>query len=115
MAELGIIRVCDVLNQALPPGSPVITDHEIVADCTICGQAVQLSDCKIQQTAETTYRCECGCTLVIIGPPNPDQRPWPGRGFRLKDFVLRNAANLRYRGVLIPRSPNALAAERGTE
>src|SRR3546814_8650496 len=88
-----------------------MTDADIVASCDKCG-STPLSTCLISQAAETTYTCaKCGNTLVIIGAPNPDGQPWPGRGYRITDFVVRNAVDLHYNRVLIPRSPNALAKE----
>jgi hypothetical protein len=112
MAEFAIIRVSDVLNQALPPGTPPITDADIACECPTCGNKIQLSECSIEPGRETTYRCKCGVTFVIIGAPNPDGKSWPGRGYRLKDFVIRNAVALYYGLVVLPRSPNALARER---
>jgi hypothetical protein len=109
MAERATIKVCDVLNQA-NKGHP-ITDADITGDCQTCRRAVPLSRCDIKQGAETTYSCDtCGGTVVIIGAP--DGIPWPGRGYRLGDFLIRNASSLRSRGLLIPKSPNALATSR---
>jgi hypothetical protein len=115
MAEAAIIKVCDVLNQALPAGTKPITDADITCDCLACGNSIRLSECSIEQNRETTYKCECGNVLIKIGPPDPNEKPWPGRGYRLRDFVLRNAADLRYGPVVLPRSPNALAKERPPE
>ncbi len=112
MADTTVIRACDVLNQALPPGSPPLSDNEISEDCQTCGE-VSLSSCSVRQAVETTYSCgKCGNPLLIIGATNPDGKPWPGRGYRLKDFAVRNAVDLRFRGMIIPRSPAALDISR---
>lgn len=108
MVDTTQILACDVLNQAAKGHKPII-DSEIMASCKSCKQAVSLGNCEIEQARETTYRCStCNDILLIIGEPNPDGKPWPGRGYRISDFVVRNAVDLRYRGVLIPESPNAL-------
>jgi hypothetical protein len=112
MAEVAVIKVSDVLNQALPPGTPPITDADIACDCPTSGAPIQMSECSIEPGRETRYKCKCGHMLVIIGAPNPDGKSWPGRGYRLRDFVLRNVVDLRYRSVVLPRSPNATAQER---
>lgn len=112
MADSTTIRACDVLNQALPDNSPPLNDNEIEAQCSTCG-SVRLGDSVVSGGAEPQYTCtKCGSVLVVIGQPNPDGQPWPGRGYRLKGFVVRNAVDLTFRGVLIPSSPNALAPER---
>ncbi len=113
MAQQAVIRASDVFNQAMPEGKDPITDGDVTATCPTCPEPVLLSNCRVVQAAETTYSCSvCGSTLLVIGPPNPDDEPWPGRGYRLGDFVLRNAVDLNFAGVLLPKSPNALAAKR---
>jgi hypothetical protein len=113
MAELAIIKACDVLNQALPAGINPITDADITCECLSCKNSILLSDCTIEQNRETIYKCECGATLIRIAPPSPV--PSPGAGYRLGDFVLRNAGDVRCGPVLIPRSPNALRKEGSEE
>jgi predicted RNA-binding Zn-ribbon protein involved in translation (DUF1610 family) len=110
MSDATIIRACDILSQALQGGSSPLSDDDILADCQTCKQAIELSLCRLSQLMETTYSCpKCGSTLIIISAPNRDGKPWPGRGYRLKDFVLRNAVDLLIRGAIkIPRSPRAL-------
>lgn len=113
MSELTMIRASDVLNQALPTGMPPVTDDDILGNCIKCKREVPLGTCSVRQGTETTYICSsCGSTLLVIGAPNPDGEPWPGRGYRLNDFVLRNAVDLRLGRVLIPRSPAALDTKR---
>jgi hypothetical protein len=104
------ILACDVLNQALSAGMPPITDADIMAECPGCHAPISLDQSHIIQTNETAYLCRlCGNTIVIIGPPNPDGKPWPGRGYRINDFLVRNATDLFFNGVKMTKSPNALA------
>lgn len=111
MSEMTTILASDVINQA-NNGQPPVSDNEIIAACPSCGQ-VPLSACQVAQSAETTYtHMKCGNVLLVIGPPNPDGRPWPGRGYRLGDFVLRNPVDMFFNGVKVPASPHALANAR---
>lgn len=108
MTDRTVIYASDVLSQT-NAGLPPLSDSDITADCLGCGKPVLLSSCSIEQGMETTYICAgCKGTLLIIGAPNADGKPWPGRGFRIGDFVLRNAADLHFRGLKVPRSPAAL-------
>lgn len=111
MAGATKILACDVINQAVGGNQPV-TDKDILASCPKCGK-VALSDCIVSQDAETTYvHMRCGNVLLVISAPNPDGKPWPGRGYRIGDFVLRNPVDLTFRGGVINASPNALAEAR---
>lgn len=110
MAARTTITAADVINQA--NNGPPFSDADIVAECPSCGD-VQLSKCTVTQGEETTYMHRCGNTMLIIGAPNPDGKPWPGRGYRLNDFVLRNAVVLRIGRVRVDASPAALASARG--
>lgn len=113
MPEQTTIRAADVLNQTMPKGVSALTDSEVLAACEKCQGLVALDSCSVQSGRETAYNCrQCGQTLLIIGAKNPDGRPWPGRGYRIGDFVLRNAVDLLYRGIRLNRSPAALAKER---
>ncbi len=115
-----IIKVCDLINQGDLKGMAPYKDNEIVADCTDCEKPIRLSDCKIHAAAETKYFCpECGDILVVISCPHPSGKPWPGRGYRLGDLVLRNAVQLRLqRGnieLTIPVSSEALTSKHPDE
>lgn len=112
MADATFIHAADVLNQSTVGHAP-LTDDEVIAACGACGD-VPLSSCSVSQTRDTTYTCKCGNTLLILSQPDPSGIPWPGRGYRLKDFVVRNAVDLIFRGVRLPRSPAALAERRET-
>jgi len=106
------ITASDVINQAMPTGRQPFSDKDINTACRACSTAVTLADCGITQGMETLYKCpNCQSTLLVIGAPNRDGTSWPGRGYRLHDFVLRNESDLFIgKHIRIPRSPDALAA-----
>lgn len=113
MSEKTTILACDILNQALPPGMQPITDADIMAECPVCHIVASFEDSRKIQTNETTYLCpHCNGVITILGRPNPDGKPWPGRGYRIDNFLVRNAADLIFCGVKMTRSPNALAKDR---
>jgi hypothetical protein len=106
------------VSQILPPGdqSKARTDAWIQAQCPVCSAMQRLSEAHVQHVgSKTVYTCKAGCcTLVIVG--DPEARAWPGRGFRLGDYLLRNAVDLLIdvantaNKVKIPASPAALEA-----
>lgn len=109
MSEKTTILVCDVLNQALPPGMQPITDADIEAECSGCHTPMSLDQSYIIKASETTYFCRlCSEPIVIIGSPNPNGIPQAGRGYRINDFIVRNITDLFFRGVKMKKSPNAL-------
>lgn len=114
MSDKTTILACDVINQALPPQVVPLTDPEIFTDCAVCGKEVRLSDCEITQGLETTYKCKkCKSPVLIIGLP--EVAAWPGRGYRMIDFIVRNPSELRFRGTALSRSPEALAPARDNQ
>lgn len=128
---LGLIpeltRVEDIVGEKLsaPEGSRLPTDAEIRTECPACGQAQFLSEAEVHRDGEdTVYTCRNGCqTIVVISKPG--QSPWPGRGYRIGEHVIRNARNILLPviaaagasfinppAVLIPASPAALMKRR---
>lgn len=104
------ITAAGVLNHEMDwKGAPPITDAEIETDCEQCARAVSLGSCRTEQTGQgMLYRCSsCPETVLIVQDFVPGSATWPGRGFRLGQWVLRNIAPLRFRGILMPASPNA--------
>ena len=113
MSDLTAIRACDVLNQATPKPFAPIVDSEIMASCKSCYTVIPLDKCPISQSIETVYRCgNCSAALVEIGKLPPLGTSPPRGGRRLGDFFIRNHAELRYRGVLVPNIPDALNQKR---
>jgi hypothetical protein len=116
MATTTVVHACDVFNQALPAGQPAMTDAAFATTCRGCGKQLTLAACEVEQAVETTYKCpQCHATMLIIGAVNANGKPWPGRGFRIQDFVIRNDTDLFVAGssgvLHIERSPHALAPE----
>ncbi|MCA3903890.1 hypothetical protein JKP31_21770 [Vibrio vulnificus] len=111
-----LVRVEDVLvgNLNAPDGARLPTDHEIYTSCSTCGTKQTLSEATLtRDKTDTIYTCTNGChSIVVVG--SPEDSVWVGRGYRLGNFVLRNAQDLYLpvrKGcppVLIPASKAAL-------
>ena len=106
MGKATFLRACDVLALALPKGAPPMTDREIVAVCEKCGD-IALSACFLTFKRETVYTCpKCCKPVVIFARPNPDETPWMEGAYRLDQFVIWHAGELRFRGIVRePRVP----------
>jgi hypothetical protein len=106
----------------IPSGARLPGDSGIKTKCPTCRKTQTLAEAEFSEAgAESTYTCKNGCQPILVIAP-PEERAWPGRGYRLRNFLLRNVADLRFRVidqkgkpiggvVLIPASPAALADE----
>ena len=111
--ESVIVGVEDAFGKAgiqLPNGQKV-KDAMITTSCPTCGEEQLLSEAKISLIGdETVYECKNGCQIIaVVGRPGFEA--WQGRGYRLNNYVVRNARDMVLnigRGVLIPASPAAL-------
>ncbi len=109
-----LVRVEDVFAKLKPPPA----DDQVTTSCRTCGTAQKLTECEVRRDgSDTVYVCRNGCqVLVVVGAPGDS--PWPGRGYRLGDHVIRNAGDLflalpgATAQVLIPASPAALMKTR---
>jgi hypothetical protein len=112
-----LVRVEDLLGANLK--SPVVgwriaKDAELLTSCPTCKEDQFLDEGTVSRDEEETiYECKNGCqVIVVVGKPGDS--PWPGRGYRLGDHVIRNAQDIRMPvlgtggTVLIPASPAAL-------
>lgn len=100
-----LITVHEVLRQAAviaPRGYRLGTDAEIQTSCPACSHEQTLAQATLRRGEEfSEYVCVNGCQVIlIIGRPG-DDGPWQGRGYRLENFVIRNA-----RDVIVPRIPS---------
>ena len=88
-----------------PAGKPIV-DSMFRTSCPTCGTVQTLGESPIKlHGSETVYECKNGCqNIAVIGKPRPEA--WMGRGFRIGDFVLRNANNVEI--VTGPIGPYAL-------
>src|SRR5438309_2257297 len=109
----------------VPEGGRLPSDSGIVTMCPTCDATQTLADADFAEgDVESVYTCRNGCQpILVIGPPGT--RSWPGRGYRMGNFVLRNPSDVRLRifdnqgtavrgEVLLPASPAALADESET-
>jgi hypothetical protein len=91
-----IIRISTVFKLAKIsiPNVVSISDEIFGTTCPSCEEKQFLSLCKVfQEAGETHYQCKNGCQdLLIIGKPG--EKTITGRGYRLKDFVVRNANDI---------------------
>lgn len=91
-----IVRVQDVLN--------TLTGHEFDdadcrTECPSCKTEQRLSEAPISvEDGDTLYKCVNGCqTIVVVG--RPGIVAWPGRGFRIGDYVIRNVNKVFIEGL----------------
>jgi hypothetical protein len=114
-----LVRVEDVLLDQLDPprGSSLPTDREIHTSCPTCGATQTLAEASLMRSGgDTIYTCKNACQpIVVVGEPG--ESPWPGRGYRLGSYVIRNARDLFLpiksgAEVLLPASKAALMKER---
>ncbi|MFW2500431.1 toll/interleukin-1 receptor domain-containing protein [Clostridium diolis] len=109
------VRVEEVLKTLAFENGYVPNDKYIITTCPTCGSEQNLMQASICKNGlETIYECKNGCQpIVVIGPPGTSS--WEGRGYRIKENVIRNTKDLLVKvandgkSILIPGSPNALA------
>lgn len=114
-----IVRAEDVFERAeiqLPNGQKV-RDSMMRTSCPTCTATQSLSEAAIRlRGEETTYECKNGCQIVLVVSRSRGDA-WLGRGYRLKDHMIRNAHDVFLKvspqalDVLIPASPAALMAQ----
>ena len=115
---LGLMPELVKVEDAMSTLSPPPRDSAITTSCPTCKTTQGLNECSIKRDEhDTIYVCRNGCQpLVVVG--RPGDSPWPGRGYRLGEHVVRNANDLVLRvdgatvPVLIPASPAALMKSR---
>lgn len=121
-----LTRVEDVLATAMSSKSRPTTDALIRTACPTCGLEQALDEAEVKRSGgDTVYVCRNGCQRIArvtafdldeakARPPNA-----PGTGYRVGDFVIRNAKDLHVSiftdtgqivptDLLIPASPGAL-------
>jgi TIR domain len=113
------VLVQDVFNRApikIPSGGD-FADSMFTTACPTCGERQNLNDCNVVvEDSNTVYYCKNGCQRVAV-VSSPSGTSWPGRGYRLGDFVIRNAENIFCKlpngvvPILIPKSSAALKRE----
>ncbi len=109
-----LVRVGEVFSVLKPPPA----DDQITTSSRTCGSSQKLTECEVRREgADTVYTCRNACqVLVVVSVPGGS--PWPGRGYRVGNHVIRNASDLflaipgAVAQVLIPASPAALMKSR---
>lgn len=114
-----IVRLEDAFDRAgiqLPDGKKV-RDFMAETSCPTCGTTQILSDAQTRLKGdETTYECKNGCQIILV-VGRPRMHAWEGRGYRLKNYVIRNARDLFVKinpkgpVLLIPASSAALMSQ----
>ncbi len=113
-------RVEDIVVAKLqaPSGAKLPSDAEMRTECPTCGETQTLGDADVRRDgSETVYWCRNGCQIMVV-VSTPENVAWQGRGYRLGDFVIRNARDLFLPligvdgEVRIPASPAALMREK---
>ncbi len=97
------------------PNGQEVKDAMITTNCPTCGEEQLLSEASISLMGdETVYECKNGCQIIAV-VSRPGIEAWQGRGYRLNDYVVRNARDMVLnigRGVLMPASPAALKTKK---
>lgn len=115
-----LIRVEDVVvgNLTDPKSTRLPTDGEMYTSCPTCKEKQLLNEAEVVRDGEdTVYICKNGCQPIIV-VSTPESEAWPGRGYRIRNHVIRNAEDLHLpiigatKGVLIPASHAALEKKR---
>lgn len=69
-------------------------DSDMSTECPACNTEQKLSEATLSLDGDDTiYTCKNGCqSLVVVS--RPGMVAWPGRGYRLKDYVIRNVRDI---------------------
>lgn len=99
-----IVTISDVFKNAgikNPNGNQTFSDEMFGGTCPTCEESQFLSLCTIsEENGETHYKCKNGCQDVLV--ISKTQKYAKGRGYFLKDYVLRNAHDIL---IFVPGGP----------
>src|SRR5690606_39046207 len=95
-------------------GNRPFHDSDMNTECPACSTQQRLSEATLSlDSDDTIYTCKNGCQpLVVIS--RPGIVAWPGRGYRLQNYVIRNVRDITIKTesmgmpMLIPASKAAL-------
>lgn len=113
------VRVQDVFRRAgVGPNNSEVHDADFTTLCPTCSTTQRVSEATISLDGpDTVYTCRNGCQpIVVVSRPGDVQ--WPGRGYRLGDFTVRNASDMFLKtnsmpaAALMPASKAALMRQR---
>ncbi len=120
--EFEIVRLEDAFSRANVglKGKQPPRDADFTTECPTCSTRQLASEATISlDGSDTVYACKNGCQPIIV-VSRPGLVAWPGRGYRLNDYVVRNAADMFFKtgdmaaAVLLPASKAALMKRRPT-
>lgn len=74
------------------------SDKDCRTSCPNCGemQSLDHASVDVNDKMETVYGCMNGCGAILI-ISIPGVIGWKGRGYRIKDWVIRNPSDLFFR------------------
>lgn len=88
--DYSIIELATVLKDAFPE----FTAADATTKCPTCETYQSLTETKLQlDNGDTLYICKNGCQPIIV-ISRPEIVAWPGRGYRIGNFVIRNASDI---------------------
>ena len=111
-----IVKVEDVFKKEniKPKNGRDIKDSDMLTWCPTCKTKQLLSEATISlDNDDTVYTCKNNCQKIVV-VSRPGLVGWPGRGYRIGDYVIRNAMDILITiasgkpKVLIPASKAAL-------
>ena len=120
--EFERVLVQDVFERSgVSPKGSSVGEADFTSKCPTCNTVQVLSEATIRlDGTDTVYFCKNGCQPIVV-VSRPGTVPWPGRGFRLGDFTVRNAADLYLKtksmpaAALLPASRAALMKQQPKE
>lgn len=91
------------------------SEAQVRTTCPTCSEAQTLAEADVAAGDETVYTCKNGCQPILVVAP-PGGHPWPGRGYRMGDWTMRNASDVTFQMINQAGSPTGRAsAEAGTQ
>jgi hypothetical protein len=115
-----VVRLEEVFLKAGlgPKGKLPIRDADFTTACPTCSTQQAASEASISlDGSDTVYTCKNDCQPIIV-VSRPGLVAWPGRGYRLDNYVVRNASDMFFKtadmqaAVLMPASKSALMKRR---
>lgn len=92
------ITIAEVFKRALEfEGKENCTDGNFETKCPSCNSSQKLSEALISsENKDTIYNCKNGCQKIVV-ISRPSLNSWPGRGYRLGEYTIRNIQELTFK------------------
>lgn len=90
-----IVKTETVFEKALDfKGKRPFRDSDMNTTCPACGTEQNLSEATLSLDGDDTlYTCKNGCQPIVV-VSRPGMVAWPGRGYRLDEYVIRNVKDI---------------------